>query len=247
MFVEGVETFHQSAGVHVAAELVEASEQGAAVGQAVERDAVEHHVFLAVAFRAERAMRRAEEARSGLVVGVVLHFRLEPDERRHRARGLAEQPGDDRAERRPAAGRLVALRTAGQTMEIGVVVHGVGEGTNEGEFVRPLRQSRQVFANLNAGNRCRNRLELAADFQRRIHFEVEHVLVRRAAGQVNHDDRLVRIADAGFGFGLEKLRQGKPAEAERADFQKVATGNAVTETAPGRSVGVDGEHDFNDE
>src|SRR5207248_2922823 len=110
---------------------------------------------------------------------------------------------------------------------------------DDGELVRHLRQTWEVFANLNARDLGGNRLELAPDFQRRVHLQIEHILVRRSAGQINHDDRFVRIADAGPGFGLEKLRQGEPAETKRADPQKIPPGDAVAETG---FIAVDGEH-----
>src|SRR6266536_3462679 len=45
-------------------------------------------------------------------------------------------------------------------------------------------------------------------------------------------------------LGLEKLGQGKSTEAERANFQKVAPGNAVTELALTSRVGIDGQHEI---
>src|SRR5213083_2096475 len=47
LFVERIESFHQSAGIHIATKIVKSSQQGLAVRQTVERDAVEDHVGLA--------------------------------------------------------------------------------------------------------------------------------------------------------------------------------------------------------
>ena len=52
---------------------------------------------------------------------------------------------------------------------------------------------RQVLAELDAGHVRRDRLELAADLGRGVGLEVERVLVGQPAGQVDHDDRLVRL------------------------------------------------------
>src|SRR5437764_4695786 len=86
-----------------------------------------------------------------------------------------------------------------------------------------------MLADLDSRDGGGNRFELAADFRRRVHFEIENVLMRRPAGQENHDDRFVRTADAGLGFGLEELGQRQAAKAQRADFEKVATRDSVAE------------------
>ena len=53
--------------------------------------------------------------------------------------------------------------------------------------------------------------------------------MRRAAWQKYHDDSLVRTPDAGLRFGLEQLGKRQPAQAERADFEKIPAGNSVAE------------------
>ena len=55
--------------------------------------------------------------------------------------------------------------------------------------------------------------------------------MRRAAGQVDHDDGLVRLAEAGLRLGLEQLRQSQPAKTERADLEKITTRKTVAEAA----------------
>src|SRR6266699_6246389 len=62
LFVERIESLHQSARIHIATKIVKSSEQGLAVRQTVERDAVEDHVGLARAVGLERGMRDAKEA-----------------------------------------------------------------------------------------------------------------------------------------------------------------------------------------
>ena len=86
-----------------------------------------------------------------------------------------------------------------------------------------------MFANLDAGNAGGNRFEFASDFRGRIHLEVEDVLVRGAAREENHDDRLVRAADARLRFGLEKLGQGQATQSECADLEKIPARDSVAE------------------
>ena len=83
LLLEGVDAFHQAAAVHVAAEVVKACQQRAAIREAIDADAVEHHVGLAFAGRPEGIVRGAEKAGVRRVVRTVLHARLEADKRRH--------------------------------------------------------------------------------------------------------------------------------------------------------------------
>src|ERR1043166_5019441 len=66
LLVEGIEPFHEAAGVDVASEPVEAGEQGAAIGESIEGYAVEHHVVLAIALGAERSLAGTEETGAGV-------------------------------------------------------------------------------------------------------------------------------------------------------------------------------------
>src|SRR6266567_1177640 len=96
-----------------------------------------------------------------------------------------------------------------------------------------------MLANLDAGNFGIDRLELAANFRRRVLLEIEHVLVGRPARQKDHDDRLVRLADAGLCLGAQQLRQRQAAQPKRADLQKIPARNAVTKA---RFATVDRQH-----
>src|SRR2546426_10230002 len=96
-----------------------------------------------------------------------------------------------------------------------------------------------MLANLDAGNFSIDRLELAANFRRRVLLEIEHILVRRAARQKDHDNCLVRFADPGLRLGAQQLRQRQTAERERADLEKVPARNAVTKT---RFITIDRQH-----
>src|SRR5690349_3932950 len=85
-----------------------------------------------------------------------------------------------------------------------------------------------MLANLDARNFGADRLELATNFRRRVQLQIEHILVRRSAWQKDHDDRLVRFADAGLCLGAQQFGQGQTAQAKRADLEEIAARNAVT-------------------
>ena len=70
---------------------------------------------------------------------------------------------------------------------------------------------REQLADLDAGHVGLDRLELAADLARGVGLEVPHVLVRRPAGQVDVDDRLVLRAAALVGLGAKQVGQRQPA------------------------------------
>ena len=79
----------------------------------------------------------------------------------------------------------------------------------------------------------------ASDFRGRVHFEIEDVLMGRAARKENHDDGFVRTPDAGLRFGLEELRKRQASQTERADFEKIPAGDSVAEPLFGA---VDRQH-----
>src|SRR5207247_1387608 len=76
---------------------------------------------------------------------------------------------------------------------------------------------------------------------RRLH--VVHVQVRRAAAQMDHDDRLLPwLARRGrFGPQAEHVTQGQPAEGQGPDAEEAATRDAVA--AGGRTRVVDRQHE----
>jgi hypothetical protein len=88
-----------------------------------------------------------------------------------------------------------------------------------------------VFADVDAGDIRANRIKLAANFGGRIGFEIDHILMRRSAGQEDHDDRLVRPSDAGSGFGAQDLGERQPAHCESADLQERAPRNSAARLA----------------
>ena len=157
------------------------------------------------------------------------HFGSESDERRHfRSDGLVEF-GKDGAKGRPTAGRRfgAAERASGHALISVVVRIGADNGSNDCQAIHDGGHFGKVFADLNAGNFGGNGFEFSSNFGRRLRFQVEHVLMRRASGQEDHNDRLVRAAVSGIGVGAEQVRQGQSAQSESSDFEKVAARNAV--------------------
>jgi hypothetical protein len=118
-----------------------------------------------------------------------------------------------------------------------MIVQRANHRADQNQLVHALGQLRQVFANLDAGDFGADGSELAANFRRRIHFEIEDILVRRAARQENHDDGFVRPSNARLDFGLEQLWQRQAAQPQCANLQKIPTRNAIAES---RSLTVDG-------
>jgi len=156
----------------------------------------------------------------------------EAEEWRRVGIGRAFEFGEDRADAGPAAGRFVFLRAPGHAL-VGVVrAGGPYDGADDGELVHHLGHAREQFANLGAGDVGGDGLELASNLARCIHLQVPHVLMRRAAGKEQVDNRLVRGADAGLGLGLQQVGHGQPADAHGTDADEVASGNAVTKVGP---------------
>jgi len=94
-----------------------------------------------------------------------------------------------------------------------MIVYRSDHRTYECYLIAELRELRKVFANLHAGDWRVNGLKLAPNFSGSIHLQIEDILVRRPAGQENHDHRLVRQANTGLGLGLQKLWQREAAKA----------------------------------
>src|SRR5437764_7606606 len=84
----------------------------------------------------------------------------------------------------------------------------------------PLGQERQMFANLNAGRPCRDRLELTTNILGRVGLHVEAVVLRQAAGEKDIDARLgaaARVRAASSGRGLAKTSQVVHPHAQKTD------------------------------
>ena len=85
------------------------------------------------------------------------------------------------------------------------------------KLVHDLGTLGHVLGDFDAGDICADRLIRPSDLTGRVHFEVEHVLMRRRADQVNHDDRLVRLAEARQRLRLQQLRKRQPAHTQCPD------------------------------
>ena len=74
------------------------------------------------------------------------------------------------------------------------------------------------------GTFVRDRLELAANLGRRVRLQIDHVLMRRPAGQEDHDDRLVRRCGCRPAprRGAVAAATGRPAPARRSAGRFVA-------------------------
>ena len=133
------------------------------------------------------------------------------DERRHRIRWRALQPGDDRAHRRPAADRREALFVVPRLhLECVVSPFRPDERPNKRNLPGRLSEPGHQLANRESRDRRRNRLELTAHLQRGIGLQVDHVEVRRATVEMNVDHRLVGRSNPRPSLGRKQIRQTEP-------------------------------------
>ena len=221
-------------GVDVAAEVVEGGEQALAAGEAGAGDPLgEGHARQLGAVGGERGVGQAEVAGDARVApGGVDRLGGQADEGRDGRVGRAGDLRDHRAEAGTAAVELALVAgVAGQADRGVVLVAAVGDRADQGDFVHDPREPGQVFADRDARQGRRDRAELAADLRGGIRLGVEGLELARAAGQEDHDDRLVRRfrprLPRRFVFGPQKLRQAEPAHRQAADPEHVATGQAV--------------------
>lgn len=238
---EAVGGFDCAAGVDVAAEAVEAGEEGAAVAEALEGDVIEFEVFGAwAAVRAEGGVGHAEVAGvTGGAVGRVTGFGGEADEGWDGGVGGAVEFRDDGPHGGPAAGWLFGDGAAGVADEgIVVAAGGTVHGADGDEFVHDPCAVRHVFGDVDAGDVSAGGTMGAADLDGSVHFEIDHVLMRRGTGEVDHDDRLMGAFDAGEFLGGEHLREGETTEGEATDAEHVTAGDSVAEAPGGRTEEV---------
>src|SRR5207253_5019437 len=135
-----------------------------------------------------------------------------------------------RAEAGPAAEvGQVADRPAGHALHRVVPAAGADDGADDGELVHQAGDTREDLADLDAGHRGGDRLELAADLGGGLGLDLPQVLVGRAAAEEDVDDRLVSGAGAGPGLGAEDVGKGEGAgpEAEGTDLEEAAAVDAV--------------------
>ena len=178
LFFKGVKPSHQSTRVGVATKPVKAGQQCLAVGQTIQRDAIECHVGFRIPFRMERAMGNAKEAGCRRVVRAMLHLRLQTNVRWNRRIGCTLQFRNDRTKRRPTPGRLVARDVPGHAMKIRMLINHADDRPDRRQFVHHARHARQQLADPRSGHiRC-DRMVDAADFFRRLGFEIEAIELR---------------------------------------------------------------------
>ena len=154
------------------------------------------------------------------------------DHRHHRdVRRQRPAPAAQLREHRPVVRPVVADRPGGrrlageQVVRRGQVVDVVvRHRADEAQLVCPLRQQRQVFADLQAGDGRRDRLELAAIHVRRIRLHVPGILLGRPAPHEEHDARLRGSARGRIGRACSKqVRQPQSEQTECPRAKEVAS------------------------
>ena len=119
----------------------------------------------------------------------------------------------------------------GDALESVVRAAGADDRADRHQLVHLRGDPRQMLADLDARHVGLDRLELAADLGRRVHLQIEHVLVRRPAGQEDHDDRLCASRRMpATALGPQNLRQRQAAQGQPADLQKRSPRQAVAKT-----------------
>ena len=240
---ERVHPLDRAVGVEFALKAVEALEQQLAVAEPRGVDRLERHVFQVGTVRAERRVRKADISRlAGISPRRVRGSRRKADERRHRRIDRSFQPRQNGADARPTP--LLAtfeFGITGRALHRRVLAPSADHRADDRILVGHLRQARHMFANFDAGHIGRDRLELAAHFRRSVGLEVEHVLVRRPAGEEHHNDRFMRLRFAPRSrLGGENLGKGHSSHRQAADFQEIASSDAVAISVS--SLALDGEH-----
>ena len=112
---------------------------------------------------------------------------------------------------------------------------------DDGELVHHLGKTRQVLANLDPGHVGRDRVEFAPDPGGSLGLEIEHVLVRRAADQVDEDHRFGRGPFALGGLGGQQAGQAQPGS-QATDLEEVAARQSVTERVGAAGWSEDLQH-----
>ena len=121
----------------------------------------------------------------------------------------AQQLGDRAAQGRMTADRSELLRGEARLALKGVVLAiGSDQRAQEDEAVRVRRHLRHQLGQMHAGNLGGQGLELAANLAGRVGLRVNQVHLRRAAVEMQVDDRLARGADPGLGLLAQEFREG---------------------------------------
>ena len=144
--------------------------------------------------------------------GAVVHQWIGQANRRRQASGSLAELGDDRAHRWPVIGRWRQVSRQGalrRRASCHIPVHGPAVSgasmvhrAHNGELLCMPGDLRHVFGNLDSGGRGRDRLELAANFLRRVRLRIPAVELADAAPAEQYDTGL-RPADSCSLGGLE--------------------------------------------
>ena len=158
-------------------------------------------------------MRRPEETGAARVTPrLMAGVRRQADKGRHTGGRLAVHAGEHRAHARPSSRGLIAkIPAAGLALPGIVAAVGSDHRTDDGKLVHHLRHQRELIANTNSWDICRNLIELAAHLLGRVWLEIPHVLVRRTARKKNVDDGFVAATGSLLGLSAEELREGQAA------------------------------------
>ena len=232
---EVVHGLNLAVGIHLAAHAVEALDEPAPVGEAVDGEAL-----------GEREVRQGEGAGIRRV-----HAGLEGQALRAevggagagnhlgnhhvgRQRGvlmlkLLGHDGPDARVRVDAFVRPVFLAGEDDLVAVGVVhaavFLAVGDAADDGELVHDLGGQGQVLADVNAGDAGGDGVELAAKLAGRVGLRVPGLVLRRAAALVEDDDGVLALGGTGLGLrlGAEKIGKCQAGGAEHAGVDEAAT------------------------
>ena len=119
----------------------------------------------------------------------------------------------------------------------GVVVGLVADQrAHDDQLVHDPGQARKGLADLDAGDVGGDRPPRAGDFLGRVRLQIEHVLMRRPADQVDQDHRFLRRPHAGGRLGPQQLRQGE--SAERRGRRSGGNSAGTEDEGPGSGSGM---------
>ena len=140
------------------------------------------------------------------------------------------------------------MAAAGEALEGIVIASGTDERADDGELVHHPGDSRHKFADFDAGDIRGDRPKFSPHFARGIRLEIDHVLMRRAPRQVDHDHRLLARRRPGRLLGPEDVGERQPGPGgaeggEATDAEKLPAATAVAEPAGGSAR--DREHGGN--
>ena len=224
---EDIQTCHSSGSISFTPKLIKCAEQTLPLSKTLRSNSSQDQVVSAGAFRRERRMPQAQESGTRLVVRTMFGRVAQTDEGRGSGASRALVMADDRTEMRPAAGRRISIVVTCHALIRIMGVTSSDHGTDDGDFVHVAGNARQQLADMNSGDSGLRRPEFAPDFFGSVDLDVIHVLVRRAATQVNHDHRLVATPDSGIRFRLQQLRKRHPCQPQRANVQSIPARDTV--------------------